>query len=226
MTKKLLAIFFCCLILGILFFSPSVEATISQKKTKAVVVIDVGHGGMDPGKVSPDGTKEKDLNLEIAKYLKDYLIAQDFVVYLDRDCDKDLATADSSHKKSSDMRNRIQFFNEKKADYVISIHQNSFPDASSHGAQVFYYSKSDCGKKLANEIQKELLLFDDTNKRQAKENDNYYILTNSDMPTVIVECGFLSNYEEASNLQDENYQKQLAYYICKGFCKYWQKNGA
>lgn len=224
MTKKLLAIFLSCFIMiGCLFWKP-VQAVFSKKECKGIIIIDVGHGGSDPGKVSEDGTKEKDINLEIAKYLKDNLIAQDFVVYMDRECDQDLSSPGASSKKTSDMKNRVLFFEEKQADCVISIHQNSFPDTSSHGAQVFYYGKSENGKEMANYIQNALLKFDTTNKRVAKENDNYYILTKSKMPTVIVECGFLSNPTEAANLKNDTYQKQLAYSICMGFCKFWQNN--
>lgn len=223
MTKKLLAIFFFFLISAACLLWNPVQTVFSQKHEKGIVVIDVGHGGSDPGKVSEDGTKEKDINLEIARYLKDYLIAQDFIVYMDRDSDMDLSSPGASGKKTSDMKNRILFFEEKNADCVISIHQNSFPDASSHGAQVFYYGKSDDGKKMANYIQNALLKFDTSNKRVAKENENYYILTKSKMPTVIVECGFLSNPEEMANLKDDTYQKQLAHYICLGFCKFWEE---
>lgn len=224
MTKKLPAIFFLCASFVICLFWKPVQAVISNKEYKGVIIIDVGHGGSDPGKVSEDGTKEKDINLEIAKYLKDYLIAQDFIVYMDRDSDTDLASPGASGKKNSDMRNRVSFFEEKEGDYVISIHQNSFPDASSHGAQVFYYGKSEEGKQMANYIQNSLLEFDTSNKRVAKENDSYYILLKSKMPTVIVECGFLSNPAETANLKDAAYQKELAYSICLGFCKFWAES--
>lgn len=224
MTKRLLAIFFVCIIFLLCVVWKPVEAVLSKNQSKGVIIIDVGHGGSDPGKVSGDGTKEKDLNLEIAKYLRDYLIAQDFIVYLDRENDSDLASSGASSKKNSDLRNRVAFFSEKKGDCVISIHQNSFPEASSHGAQVFYYGKSDDGKEMANYIQNSLLKMDSTNKREAKANDSYYILTKSKMPVVIVECGFLSNPEETANLKDSSYQKQLAYSICVGFCKFWEAN--
>ncbi len=221
MSKKFLAIFFLFVFGFYLIWNP-VQTVFSSGKSKGIIVIDVGHGGSDPGKVSEDGTEEKDINLEIAGYLRDYLTAQDFTVYMDREEDRDLAVEGASGKKRSDMRNRILFFEEKKADCVISIHQNSFPEASSHGAQVFYYGESGDGKKLASYIQKELLEFDTTNKRGAKENTGYYILKKSKMPAVIVECGFLSNPEELAKLKDKDYQKKLAYTISKGICKYFR----
>ena len=116
----------------------------------------VPHGGSDPGKVSPDGIEEKNVNLEIAKYLQDYLIAQDYTVYLTRDTDCGLYDENVSNKKRSDLNNRIQFFQEKNADLVISIHQNSYPDASQHGAQTFYYNGRENDRLLAESIQNSL----------------------------------------------------------------------
>lgn len=222
--RKNIFVLLCALVIvsAIYVFGTMTYAVLVKKQTKTVVVIDVGHGGKDPGKVSVDGIKEKDVNLQIAKYLKDYLIAQDFAVYLDRETDCDLSDSGVSNMKTSDMKNRIDFFDEKAADYVISIHQNSYPDASCHGAQVFYYSGSETGKEMANEIQSNLLSFDPTNKRVAKDSSDYYILRKSKVPTVIVECGFLSNPTETSHLTDGSYQKDLAYSICMGFCRFYQ----
>ena len=160
------------------------------------------------------------MNLAIAKYLQDYLIAQDYTVYLTRDTDRGLYDDNVSNKKRSDLNNRIRFFKEKNADLVISIHQNSYPDASQHGAQTFYFKDRDTDKLLAEYVQKSLLSIDSTNKRQAKANDNYFILKNCSVPAVIVECGFLSNPEETAWLTDPNYQKDLAYAISVGVCRF------
>ncbi len=186
-------------------------------------MIDVGHGGNDPGKVSTDGIQEKDVNLEIAKYLKDYLIAQDYTVYLTRETDCGLYDDGASNKKTSDLKNRILFFQEKNAALMVSIHQNSYSDTIQHGAQTFYYSTSEPGKFLAETIQSSLLKLDDTNTRTAKSSDSYYLLKNASMPAVIVECGFLSNPEETAKLTDPNYQKKLAYAISLGICAYDNK---
>ena len=180
----------------------------------------MGHGGTDPGKVSTDGIKEKDINLEIAGYLKDYLIAQDYTVYLTRSTDCGLYNENASNKKSSDLRNRVQFFQEKNAYLVVSLHQNSYSDSFQHGAQTFYHSSGTSSKQLAEIIQASLLNIDNTNTRTAKSSDSYYILKNSSMPAVIVECGFLSNPEETAKLTDPNYQKKLAYAISLGICEY------
>ena len=180
----------------------------------------VPHGGSDPGKVSPDGIEEKNINLAIAKYLQDYLIAQDYTVFLTRDTDRGLYDENVSNKKRSDLNNRIQFFKEKNADLVISIHQNSYPDPSQHGAQTFYYKGNDESKTLAKQIQKSLLGIDPTNKRVEKANDSYYLLKHTSVPAVIVECGFLSNPDETAMLTDSNYQKDIAYSISVGICRY------
>lgn len=189
-------------------------------KNNTVIVIDVGHGGSDPGKVSTDGIKEKDINLQIALYLKDYLIAQNYTVYLTRETDCGLYDENVSNKKTSDLNNRIQFFREKNAACVISIHQNSYPDTIQHGAQTFYFTGSQEGKLFAEAIQNSLLKIDDTNTRLAKSSDSYYLLKHSAVPSVIVECGFLSNPEETAKLTDPNYQKQLAYAITIGACSF------
>lgn len=222
-----LTLYITCILVCILSFISLLHhnhfAVFSTKKEKKVIVIDVGHGGNDPGKVSADGTQEKDVNLEIAKYLKDYLIAQDYTVYLTRETDCGLYDEGASNKKTSDLRNRILFFQEKNATLMVSIHQNSYSDTIQHGAQTFYYSTSEPSKLLAETIQSSLLKLDNTNTRAAKSSDSYYLLKNSSMPAVIVECGFLSNPEETAKLTDPNYQKKLAYAISLGICEYDNK---
>lgn len=221
--NKLYLYITCALICLISFFSLLYHnhlPVFSTKKENKTIVIDVGHGGNDPGKVSTDGIQEKDVNLEIAGYLKDYLIAQDYTVYLTRETDCGLHDANASNKKTSDLKNRVLFFQEKNASLVVSIHQNSYSDTIQHGAQTFYYSTSEPGKQLAECIQKSLLKMDDTNTRTEKSSDSYYLLKNSTMPAVIVECGFLSNPEETAKLTDPNYQKKLAYAISLGICEY------
>lgn len=209
-----------CIIASVSFFEHYGFPVFSTNKEKQVIVIDVGHGGTDPGKVSASGIEEKDVNLQIALFLKDYLIAQDYIVYLTRETDCGLYDDNVSNKKTSDLNNRIRFFNDKNAAYMVSIHQNSYPDTIQHGAQTFYFTNSEVSKAFAESIQTSLLKIDNTNTRSAKSSDSYFLLKHSSMPAVIVECGFLSNPEEAARLTDPNYQKQLAYAICMGVCTY------
>lgn len=216
-------LFFCFLLCLVALFSLYHNygyQVFSSIKKKTTIVVDVGHGGSDPGKVSTDGIKEKDINLQIALYLKDYLIAENYTVYLTRETDCGLYDESVSNKKTSDLNNRIQFFNEKKADYVVSIHQNSYPDPAPHGAQTFYFTGSSDGEAFAKAVQDSLLKMDSSNTRQIKSSDSYFLLKHSSVPSIIVECGFLSNPEETAKLTDSNYQKKIADAICQGICNY------
>ncbi len=191
------------------------------EQRKAVVVVDPGHGGTDPGKVGISGQLEKDINLEIAKKLKTYLEASDVTVVLTRDKDMGLYSSGDAHKKMADMRKRCQLIEEAKPDLVISIHQNSYHEEAIRGGQVFYYKTSVRGKKLAQILQERFdYVMGDANKRQAKANDNYYLLLHVKEPIVIAECGFLSNGEEAKKLETEEYQDRLAWTLHMGIMEY------
>jgi N-acetylmuramoyl-L-alanine amidase len=179
-------------------------------------VIDAGHGGDDPGKIGINNANEKDVNLQIAKKVKVLLEKQGIEVVMTREEDVMLAGEDENNKKIQDMKARVQLMNDSGADMVVSIHQNSYTDESIHGAQVFYYTHSTEGKALAEILQEALLEVDSDNTRQAKADDTYYILKRTKSPTVIVECGFLSNSQEADLLITESYQDQLAESIMKG----------
>ena len=185
------------------------------------VVLDVGHGGFDPGKVGINGAKEKDVNLQIGRKLEQYLLDNDIEVIMTRREDESLGDGGKENTKVQDMKKRVSIIEETAPDLVVSVHQNSFPQKSIHGAQVFYHNSSSEGKLLAELIQKELVSkVDRENKRQAKGNTNYYLLKKTKVPLVIVECGFLSNSREAELLCEEDYQDRVAYAICMGILKY------
>lgn len=191
--------------------------TASLPVEKKNIVIDAGHGGFDPGKVASDGVKEKGINLNISKKLQAYLEQGGAVVSMTR-----LEDSSLSDKKREDLKNRTVIGNGKSVDLFISIHQNSFPKGSAKGAQVFYYKKSENGKRLANCIQKRLKeVVDIKNDRIAKPNKDYYVLREITVPSVIVECGFLSNSDEHDLLQDEKYQSKLAWAIYMGILDYY-----
>jgi len=193
--------------------------TVGQKKP--VVVIDVGHGGNDPGKIGVDGSLEKEINLAIALKLKTYLEAADVEVILTREDDRGLYKEGDSHKKSSDMRARCNLINEAKPAAVVSIHQNSFHQEGVSGAQMFYYKNSTKGRQLAEIIQKRFdHVLGDDNRRVAKANDSYYLLLHVKSPIVIAECGFLSNWQEAASLGTEEYQDRMAWTIHVGIVQY------
>ena len=221
--KKYVFIYSCFLLFLIAVFPfchKLSKQVVALHRNKTTIVIDVGHGGSDPGKVGIQGIKEKDVNLAIARYLKDYLIAEDYTVYMTRETDQGLYDESVSNKKKSDLSNRIQFLQKKNASCMISIHQNSYPDTIQHGAQTFYYEGREEDKNFAQYVQDSLLTFDPSNTRQIKSSTSYYILKNAQVPSILIECGFLSNPEETANLTDPNYQKQIAYAIAIGTCRY------
>lgn len=185
-----------------------------------IIIIDPGHGGSDPGKISSTGTLEKDINLKIAQYLKFLLESQDIKVIMTRNEDKDLS-AKSENRKAEDMKERLNLIQKTNADLFISIHQNSYSDPNVYGAQCFYHTDSHEGKKLASAIQKQIILSTNQTKiREIKENTDYYLLRYSTLPTVIVECGFLSSPNEEQLLVTKEYQRKLAWGIHLGILQY------
>lgn len=190
------------------------EVTVKPGRERPCVVIDAGHGGIDPGKVSVDGSLEKDINLVIAQKLQKFLLQQDIDAVLTRDSDAGLYDENASNKKVQDMKNRVALIEERQPALTVSIHQNSYHEEYVHGAQVFYYAGSDKSKELAERIQQVMALeLDSDNARQAKANDSYYLLKKTSTPIVIVECGFLSNYEEAQKLSTDLYQEKVAWAV-------------
>lgn len=220
MLKKIMELIFALAVLaGLLFAGDKVRTYVSVQQENVrrnLVVLDPGHGGRDPGKVGAQGEQEKDINLAISLKVKERLEKDGMEVIMTREEDVMLADEDASNKKLEDLNNRIRIINERQPAVAVSIHQNSYSDASVKGAQIFYFTHSDKGKQAAEALQKELLEFDQENTRKIKANDTYYLLKKTEVPTVIVECGFLSCPEEAALLTDEAYQKKLAEAIAKG----------
>ena len=195
------------------------------KEPSDCIMIDVGHGGFDSGKVGVNGELEKDINLQIALKLKKTLEDQGMSVIMTREEDKGLYDEGASNKKAQDLQRRCDLINEKKPLMTISIHQNSYTSPQIKGAQVFYYTTSAESQKLAEIIQKTLIEHvDPDNHREAKPNDSYYMLKRTSSVIVIVECGFLSNPEEAAKLTDEEYQQKLVEAICQGAFQYMEKD--
>lgn len=208
-------------IIGALVQDMATQTSSVSKDKQLTIVIDAGHGGVDPGKVGINGAYEKDVNLSIALKLKDILKKKKCNVIMTRESDEGLYCEGDTNRKSADLKMRAEIMNQDEVDYIISIHQNSFAGESSHGAQVFYQSSSEVGKALAEELQNELVSsLDPENHRQAKANDSYYLLKKTVKPIVIIECGFLSNREEADKLIQDEYQKQAAEAIAKGLFSY------
>ncbi|MEG2774539.1 MAG: N-acetylmuramoyl-L-alanine amidase [Acetivibrio sp.] len=201
------------------------DSMVSRTEDKKLIAIDPGHGGFDPGKVGLCQSIEKNINLSIALELKKQLEKNGYQVVMTRELDEALHEEGSSHiTKRMDMKKRVDFINQSDAEIAVSIHQNSFTESSPRGAQVFYHTRSEAGKELALVLQakiKEILA--DGNYREAKTNEDYYMLKKTTCPFVIVECGFLSNQEEAALLVTEEYQKKVATAISQGIYEYFKR---
>lgn len=219
-----------CIMIVLLFVSMLVIAKeaaeyVSSNKTKApsfdVVVIDAGHGADDAGKVGINEALEKDINLSIALRVKELLKTQGIRVVMTRENDRGMYPKTGDNRKLRDMQKRVEFINKEQAALTVSIHQNSYTDESIAGAQTFYFTGSEEGKRAAELMQDQLVKTLDTeNHRLAKENGSYYLLKNVKGPIVIAECGFLSNRKEAELLCDEEYQKKVAWAIHLGILRY------
>ena len=185
------------------------------------IVIDAGHGGDDPGKIGINGTLEKDVNLNIAHKLKILLESQGYEVIMTRETGDGLYQPGTRNMKVEDMHNRCEIITKAMPVFTVSIHQNSYPEEYVKGAQVFYYGQSKEGEALAKKIQSSLVSYlDPKNHRVEKANESYYLLKKTPTPTVIVECGFLSNSEEAELLNTEEYQEKVAWAVMMGVIQY------
>ena len=184
--------------------------------SRIVIVIDAGHGGEDGGAQSTDGILEKDINLAIAKYLDDYLFLSGFETVMTRSDDRLLyGNGEQNRKKFYDVRNRAEIAKQYDNSIFVSIHQNKFPIEKYSGLQVYYSKNDPRSKTLANIIQSSVKekLQPKNNRETKAAGSNIYILNNAESPAVLVECGFLSNGEEARKLNDKEYQKKLAFVI-------------
>ena len=186
--------------------------------SRKVIVLDAGHGGWDPGMVSGK-VEEKHINLSIAQKLQTFLEQGGATVIITRLDDSDLAKS-----KSGDMNVRRLIANTSHADIFVSIHQNAYATSNVKGAQVFFFNESDNSQKLATFVQERIKDFvDSNNKFKVKANSNYYVLKQTAMPAVLVECGFLTNYNERQKLTSEEYQEKMAWGIYLGIVDYFNQ---
>lgn len=208
-------------VLGLAVLNQNLTRQVASDKIsvrKNTVVIDAGHGGSDPGKVGVGDIIEKEINLEIAKKTESMLKKKKVEVIMTREEDRMMMEEGGS--KAADMKKRVELINKETPQIAVSIHQNSYQDPSVRGAQVFYYSGSKEGERAAGIMQNALLSLDAGNTRQPKANNTYYLLRRTEVPTIIVECGFLSNPEEAANLSLDEYQDKVAEAICQGILEF------
>lgn len=221
MNYLMVALFFVSMVL---VAKEAAEFVTSQKAAGLnpnLVVIDAGHGADDGGKVGINGAVEKDINLIIALRIKELLAAQGVDVVMTRENDAGLYPKTGDNRKIRDMQKRVELINNKRPALTVSIHQNSYTEESISGAQTFYMTGSEEGKRAAEILQEQMITtLEPEKERQAKENGSYYMLKHVDGPIVIAECGFLSNAKEAELLCDEEYQEKVAWAIHLGILRY------
>ncbi len=204
-----------------------IVALASEKNESPTIIIDAGHGEPDGGCVGADKTKEATLNLSVSKKLEN-MLSEDYNVIMTRTTengihDKNLKSI--AEKKRSDMRKRQSLKSSSNADIFVSIHMNKFEQQKYYGAQVIYDKTNENAKLLAEEIQSELAKIDPTNKRQAMAAEkSVFLLKSSPVPSVIVECGFLSNPSELEKLKSDEYQSQISNAINNGIRNYFSAN--
>lgn len=228
---KRLSLITCCVIISVFFYSSQrlknvdIVPTMALPVTNKVIVLDAGHGIPDEGAQSSNGTTEASINLKITLKIQKLLESTGATVILTRSDENAIYEIDAkttSQMKVSDIKNRVKIGNNSSADIFVSIHLNKFSESKYYGWQTFYKNSDENSKNLATEIQNNL------NNTMKKENNrvphtlsNVYIMKNVEIPITIVECGFLSNPEEESELQSNEYQDKLAWSIYNGIMDYF-----
>ena len=225
---------FCSLLCVLLtaFFSANraIPLPASAKvSNRPQIILDAGHGGFDGGAVASDGTVEKELNLNICIALSKMLSSAGYEVIMTRT--EDTSTEDNSQqkipsRKKSDLKNRLALMKKYPEAVFVSVHLNKFTTSAASGSQVFYSGKVDKSKQLGEEIQKKIVsLLQPENTRVNKQaTSGTYLLYNATIPAVLVECGFLSNYNDLKMLKTEEYQQKMAFCIYCGITEFFSNN--
>jgi len=226
-----LSIVMFCLLIFVAYTKVSGHLAENSSTSPSTVIIDAGHGGEDGGAVGVDGIIEKDINLIISLKLKDLLEVSGHNVIMTREKDQAIYDQDAEslrEKKRSDLKNRMKIIdnNKKENTIFVSIHQNKFPNPKYFGTQIFYSVNDVKSQELAGKIRDSVTgLIQPENSREIKPaTEKIYLLHNAQIPAVVVECGFLSNAEEAKKLIEEKYQSQIAFSIYCGITDYFINN--
>lgn len=220
----------CCLV--VLAISGAVKSTENAKKTMAnatdskrqVILLDAGHGGPDGGGIGVNGVIEKDINLNIVKYLGSLLSFNGYDVVYTRT--EDVSIYDNGitglrNQKVSDMKNRLEIVKRYPESIFLSIHQNQYTDSAYFGGQMFYTTNNSNNFRLANIMQDKFAELQEGNDRDVKLIDNgLYLFKETNQPALLIECGFLSNPKDAENLANPEYQKKVAFTIYSGLSEY------
>lgn len=218
----------CCFVVlavsGVVKAGDGSEAVMASVGEKQIIVLDPGHGGADGGGVGINGVCEKDINLNIAKYLGTMLSFSGYEVVYTRS--EDISIYDEGitglrNQKVSDMENRLEIIEKYPDSIFFSIHQNQYTDSAYFGGQMFYTTNNSGNFRLATIMQEKFAELQPGNDRDVKLIDNgLYLFKNTKQPALLIECGFLSNANDAKNLNTPEYQKQVAFTIYRGLTEY------
>lgn len=220
--KKTILIILSVLVALASVISVAAITTSSMPKLEYTIVIDAGHGGRDGGAIGKNtGITESELNLMYAKELQSLCEDYGIGVVMTRSDMNGLYDESAPNKKRSEMERRKKIINESNADLMISIHMNSFPLPSLQGAYVFYAKGSDKGFELAKSVQNALCLSFETARKSVSVGD-YFVLNYSNIPAILIECGFLSNPQEEIKLQNNEYCKNFCYSVLAGIISYFK----
>ncbi len=226
LVVSIVAVFFalCACNFAVSFFNLN-RKTAAQLNEGLYIIIDAGHGGMDGGTSAADGTLEKNINLSIAQKLDSMFKACGFNTVMLRTDDEligDNSLSTIRARKVSDIKTRLSIAHSYPHSILISIHQNHYSIEKYSGAQVFYSPNAPASKLIAQAVQSSIVdnLQPNNNRRIKAVGTNIYLLYNCNLPSIMVECGFLSNREEAEMLKNEAYQKQLAFSVVNGILNY------
>lgn len=226
--KGICIVTYCMIILGVLYFIFWGNETITvlfenqPMPREHCIVIDPGHGGMDGGASSRNGTPESQYNLEISLRLNDFLHLLGYQTTMIRTEDVSVSTEGETiaQKKVSDLKNRVKIVSKRENAILLSIHQNFFTQEKSSGAQVFY-ADTPGSKDLASEIQRTFIqTINPGSNRDCKKSTGIYIMERVHCPSVLIECGFLSNLQEAEKLRESTYQKKICCVVGTALSRY------
>ena len=219
MNKYKLLILICFFLITITL--PKVTASVnSMNLLGKVIILDSGHGGVDAG-ATGNQIIEKDLNLILTRKLEKELVSRGATVYLTREDDKDLST-NTINRKRSDLYNRAKYINKISPNMYISIHLNSVTNSSWRGLQVFYTTKNEENKLIAETITNHLKE-SISNVREIKKDNTYYMYKHITSPGVLIEAGFISNPNDSYLLRNKEYQDKLISSISDSIEIYFQK---
>lgn len=234
LSKKRFGIISTVLLISLFIFvfqvasSKQTIQTVSLPVSNKVIVLDAGHGKPDEGAQSSNGTTEAETNLKITLKVQSLLEQSGATVVLTRSDENAIYDLDKTtlrQKKISDIHNRVKIGNESSADIFVSIHLNKIPQQQYYGWQCFYKQNDEKSTALAKSLQENLNdSIQKENKRVAMKLDNVYIIKHVEIPISIVECGFLSNPEEETQLLNDDYQNRLAWGIYNGIMDYFYNN--